>query len=133
VQLHGAREQFEQAGVRLVLIGQGTPREAANFRRRFKIELPLLADERRVSYKAIGAKKGSVAELVGPKMIIKGAIASARTGVVQGRTVGHPAQLGAAMVIRPGGEVAWSHLAKDASDNVSPERLLQALSATPSG
>jgi hypothetical protein len=130
VQLHRARERFESAGVSLVLIGQATPRHAAQFRRRFGIELPILADEQRVSYKTIGAKKGSISELVGPRMLAKGMLTSARHGVVQGRTIGHPAQLGGALMVAPGGEVVFSHLARDASDNVDPEELLRAAAAT---
>ena len=58
MQLHRARAQFEQAGASLVLIGQATPRQAAHFRRRQGIQLPVLADEERVSYEAAGAKIG---------------------------------------------------------------------------
>lgn len=127
MQLHRAREQFEAAGADLVLIGQATPRQAAHFRRRMEIELPVLADEQRVSYRAIGAKKGSLGELLGPRIVAKGLATSARTGVMQGRTVGSPNQLGGALVIRPGGEVAFKRLSKDASDNVSSEELLAAV------
>jgi peroxiredoxin len=127
VQLHRAREDFEAAGARLVLIGQATPRHAAHFRRRFGIELPVLADERRVSYKAVGAKVAGLRELLGPRVVAKGMIASARHGVIQGRTIGHPAQLGGAVVIRRDGQVAWSHLSKDASDNAPPEQVLAAV------
>jgi peroxiredoxin len=126
VQLHRAREQFEAAGVALVLIGQATPRHAAHFRRRMHLELPVLADERRASYKAIGAKKGNFAELFGPSSVTKGALATAKYGVVQGRTIGNPAQLGGAMVVAPGGKVVFSHLAKDAGDNVAVDELLAA-------
>ena len=49
------------------------------------------------------------------------------TGVVQGRTIGHAAQLGGVLVIRPGGTVAWSHMSEDASDNARPEEILAAL------
>lgn len=127
MQLHRARDQFEAAGVRLVLIGQATPRHAAHFRRRMGLEAPVLADEQRVSYKAIGARKGSIGELVGPRMLAKGAVTSARHGVVQGRTIGHPAQLGGALVITPSNEVVFEHLAQDAGDNVSVEELLAAV------
>ena len=122
-----ARNEFEAAGADLVLIGQLTPRHAAHFRRRQKIELPVLADEERQSYKAAGAKVGSLGELLGPKVVAKGALTTLRTRKVQGRTIGHPAQLGGAMVIAPGGEVVFSHMAKDASDNTEPKELLQAL------
>jgi peroxiredoxin len=127
VQLHRARDEFDQAGARLFLIGQLTPRHAAHFRRRQEIDLPVLADERRASYKAAGAKIATFGELLGPKVVAKGILTSARTGQRQGRTIGHPAQLGGAMVIAPDGRVVWSHMAKDASDNASPEEILEAV------
>lgn len=121
------RDEIEAAGAKLVLIGQLTPRHAAHFRRRQKIELPVLADEERVSYKAAGARIGNLAELVGPTVVAKGALTTLRTGKLQGRTLGHPAQLGGAMVIAPGDEVLFSRMARDASDNVALEELLAAL------
>jgi peroxiredoxin len=125
--LDRAREQFDAAGAKLVLIGQLTPRHAAHFRRRQKIELPVLADEHRASYKAVGAKVGSLPDLFGPKVVAKGALTTVRTRKLQGRTLGHPAQLGGAMVITPDGAIAWSHMAKDVSDNASPEEILGAV------
>lgn len=110
-----------------MLIGQATPRHAAHFRRRMGIELPVLADENRVSYKALGARTGSLGEVVGPSVVAKGIVASARHGVIQGRTIGNPMQLGGALVVAPGGQVRFQHLAKDSSDNVSPQQLLAAL------
>jgi len=127
--LDRAREEFEAAGAKLVLIGQATPRHATHFRRRQEIQLPILADERRKSYKAAGAKIATMGELLGPKMISKGISASRTLGVHQGRTIGHPAQLGGAMVITPGGVVAWSHMSDDASDNAEPEEILAAVRA----
>lgn len=122
-----ARQQFEAAGGRLVLIGQLSPRHAAHFRRRQGIELPVLADEGRASYKAAGAKMGTMGELLGPSVVAKGFLTTARTGRMQTRTVGHPAQLGGAMVIAPDGRVVWSHMAQDASDNARPEEILEAV------
>jgi peroxiredoxin len=125
--LDRAKEQFEAAGADVVLIGQLTPRHAAHFRRRQKIELPVLADEHRASYKAAGTKVGSIGDLLGPKVIAKGALTTLRTGKLQGRTIGHPAQLGGTVLIAPPGEIVYSHMAKDASDNASPEEILAAL------
>ena len=125
-----ARDEFEAAGATLVLIGQLTPRHAAHFRRRQHIDLPVLADEDRSTYRAAGAKVGSLAELVGPRVVAKGALTTLRTGKLQGRTIGHPAQLGGAMVIAPGGEIVWSRMARDASDNASPQEILAAVRLT---
>jgi peroxiredoxin len=124
--LDRAREQFEAAGANLVLIGQLTPRHAAHFRRTQKVSLPVLADEDRTTYKLAGAKIATVGELLGPKVAAKGLLTAFRTGKVQGRTLGHPAQLGGAMVINTAGEVTYSHMAQDASDNASPEEILAA-------
>jgi hypothetical protein len=128
VQLHRARSEFEAAGVPLVLIGQATPRHAAHFRRRQGIELPVLADERRESYRAAGAKIGTVGELLGPRSVGVGFARTVQSGgrIHQGRTIGHPAQLGGAMVIAPDGSVAWSHMSEDASDNASAAEILEA-------
>ncbi len=129
MQLHRAREQFAAAGVNLVLIGQLTPRHAAHFRRRQGIELTVLADERRASYKAAGGKVATLGELLGPKVVGRSLATTAKTGRVQSKTIGHPAQLGGAMLIALDGTVAWSHMAQDASDNASPEEILEAVRA----
>jgi hypothetical protein len=127
--LDRARDDFAAAGADLVLIGQMTPRHAAHFRRRQKIELPVLTDEDRRSYRAAGAKVGSVGDLLGPKVMAKGVLTSVRTRKLQSRTIGHPAQLGGAMVIAPGGEVLLKRMAEDASDNAEPKELLAVLHA----
>ena len=127
MQLYREREALEETGASLVLIGQATPRHAAHFRRRLEIDLPVLADEKRASYRAAGAKVATLSELLGPKVAAKGLVSSLRSRQAQGRTIGHPAQLGGTMIIRPDGSVAWSHMSEDASDNASPDEILAAL------
>ena len=129
MQLHRARGEFEQAGGRIVLIGQGTPRQAAHFRRRQGIQVPVLADEERVSYEAAGAKTAGTFELWHPKVVAKGALTGVREKTVQGRTIGDANQLGGAMVVATDGHVAWSHMSTDAGDNASPEEILAAVRA----
>jgi hypothetical protein len=124
--LDRARGEFKAAGVNLVLIGQGTPRQAAEFRRRQGIQLPVLADHDRVSYKAAGTKVGGVTDLFSPQTVAKGLLATARTRRTQTRTIGHPGQLGGVLVVAPDGRVAWSHMAEDASDNAPAEEILEA-------
>ena len=85
------------------------------------------ADESRETYKAVGAKIATFSELLGPKVVARGATASGKHGVRQGRTIGHPAQLGGAIVVRSDGSVAWSHMSQDASDIATPEEILAAL------
>src|SRR5205809_1107539 len=75
VQLHGDRDRFEAAGLRLVVIGQGTPAHALEFKARNHVDgLEMLVDESRASYDAAGAKVATVSELIGPRVAAKGAV-----------------------------------------------------------
>lgn len=125
--MDGARQDFKTADVNLVLIGQGTPRQAAEFRRRQGIQLPVLADHDRVSYKAAGTKVGGVTDLFSPQTVAKGLLATARTRRTQTRTIGNAAQLGGALVVLPDSSIPWSRMAEDASDNAPPEEILAAV------
>ena len=133
MQLHRDRSKFDAAGVRLAVIGQGTPKHAAHFRDSHEIDIPLYVDERRESYKAAGTKVATFTELLGPRVMAKGALASRRDGVIQGRTIGHPAQLGGLMIVKPGGEIAHVHLADDASDNPPNSEVLKAARSAAKG
>jgi AhpC/TSA antioxidant enzyme len=126
VQLHRDREEFEAAGVELAVIGQGSPKHARHFKEQHDLEVTLLVDPDRRTYDAAGAKMAGVTDLFGPRVALRGLKAVAGERVVQGRTIGHPAQLGGVLVIAPGGAVTWSHLARDAGDNPPNEAVLDA-------
>jgi hypothetical protein len=131
VQLHRARERF---GAPLVFIGMGSPRQAAAFHKRRKLEGALvLSDEDRASYRAAGTRRGSWAEVVGPASAAKGLLRAARSGQVQGRPVGDVRQLGGAMVIGRGGEVLFSRMAENAADNVAADEIVSALRSAGAG
>jgi peroxiredoxin len=130
VQLHRDRQKFERAGARLVVIGQGTPAHAAHFRDSHKLDIPIYVDEGRESYKAAGTKIATFDELLGPRVVAKGAATSARMGVVQGKTVGHAAQLGGVLVVLPGDDIVYAHLANDAGDNPPNSEVLAAVKAS---
>ena len=127
VQLHRAREEFEAAGAKLMLIGQATPRHAAHFRRKLGIDVPVLADEKRQTYKLAGFPRASVGQLLGPRSVLSGVKHGARSRVTQGRIIGDPAQLGGAMVIRPGGEVVFQQQSENAGDTIEAADLLEAV------
>ncbi|HEY5431537.1 MAG TPA: peroxiredoxin-like family protein [Solirubrobacteraceae bacterium] len=127
VALQRARPEFEQAGLTVTLIGMGTAQDAATFRRQLALDIAVLADGAGESYRAAGAKTGGVIDLVGPKVVLRAVPTLLKSRVGQGRTVGNPAQLGAAAVIAPGDEVLFAHAARDASDNAAPAALLGAV------
>jgi hypothetical protein len=127
VQLHRAREQFEQAGIGLVLIGQATPRQATAFRRKLKIDdIDVLADEERATYKIAGFKRANVAQLLGPKSVMSGLKHGRRSGVVQGRIIGDAAQLGGAVIVDTDGTVVFRQASENAGDTIEPADLLAA-------
>ena len=123
------------AGATLVFIGQATPRHAAHFQRRYAPDVPILADEERTSYKAMGLRRGTAAQLIGPKSVGVGIsrIVSSGGKMMQGRTIGDNAQLGGTFLILPGGEIAWSHPAQDASDNASAAEIIEAIGDATAG
>lgn len=129
MQLHRDSEQFAASGARLVVIGQGTPEQGASFLASQKVDLPLYVDNGRESYKVAGTKIGTFGELLGPQMVAKGAAAMAQLGIHQGMTVGHPAQLGGVLVIRPADEIVYAHLSEDVSDFPPNSEVLAAASA----
>jgi peroxiredoxin len=129
VQLNRERGRFEDAGASLVLIGQGTPRDAASFRRRLRIDLPVLADKDRVSYLAAGTKLATLGELIGPAVVANAVVAMARQHVVLGGNTADEAQLGGTVIVTPDGRVPWAHISEDASDMAPPTEILAALDA----
>jgi len=136
VQLHRAREEFESAGVRLAVVGIGTPEQAAEFRRAQSVDLPLLVDPDRRTYELAGTKVATLGEIAGPKVMaraLKRTIASRwRQGSIavhQGRIMGHAAQLGGVLIIAPDGSVRYSHLSEDSSDNAPVREVIAAARA----
>ena len=130
MQLHRDRDKFDAAGARLVVIGQGTPAHAQHFRDQFDLEgLEILVDPDREAYRRAGAKVATLGELIGPRSVVRGVRRSVSERMVQGAVKGHPAQLGGVLVVAPGGEVAWAHMADNAADNAPNEDVLAAVEA----
>ncbi|MBV9214368.1 MAG: AhpC/TSA family protein [Actinobacteria bacterium] len=127
MQLHRDREKFDAVGARLAVIGQGTPRHAEHFIDEYGLDgMTVLVDPERRTYKAAGTKIATVDELFAPQIVAKALKIAATERLVQGRTQGHPAQLGGVLVVAPGGAVTWSDLAEDASDNPPNDEVLEA-------
>ena len=130
MQLHRDRDKFDAAGARVVVIGQGTPAHAQHFRDQFDLDgLEILVDPDREAYRRAGAKVATIAELIGPRSVVRGVRRSVSERMVQGAIKGHPAQLGGVLVIAPGGKVAWGHMADNAADNPPNEDVLAAVRA----
>ncbi len=99
---------------------------AAHFRDEEKIPFRLLVDHDQDSYAALDLRNATAMQIYGPKQVMKSAFNVMKGhGVALARQDFH--QLGGAAVIAPGGAVVFVHRAKDSSDNVSADVLLDAL------
>jgi hypothetical protein len=135
MQLHRDREKFAAAGVRLAVVGQGTPAHARDFLESREVDgLELYVDTERATYKAAGTKMAGAEGLLSPKVGLKAARTVLRSRVVQAPSYygGHPAQLGGVMIVKPDGSVPYFHLADDAGDNPPNSEVLEAARAASS-
>ena len=127
MQLHRDREDFDASGAELVVIGQGTAKQANDFKEKYHVEeLRMLVDPERVTYKAVGTKKASLTDMYNPRTVARGFKSAMTNKIVQGTVQGSATQLGGVLVIAPGGEIVWSRLATDPSDNPPNAEVLEA-------
>ncbi len=110
----------------VVAIGLGRPDMAADFRNEFGIQFRLFVDPEKRSYKLLRMQRSGWSGVVGPAVWKRGA-----QSLLKGRGIAKPKQdpkqLGGAVVIDMEGDITFVHRAKDSSDNVSMDLLLDAL------
>jgi alkyl-hydroperoxide reductase/thiol specific antioxidant family protein len=126
VQLHRERDGIEARGADLVLVGNGAPHFARAFAEELGLSGPLYVDPSLSTYHALEMGRASVISLVSAR-VLRSAARALRGGFRQGLVRGDAWQLGGVLVVRPGGEVAYRHLAGDAGDNPPIADVLAAL------
>jgi hypothetical protein len=124
--------EFEQAGARLAVIGSGWPAMAKAFAEHvgFPASVAVLTDPGRHAYEAAGFRRSAVLTLLNPRAFVRFIRATLR-GFRQGRTAGDPWQQGGALVVRPGGKVAFRYVSWGPGDHASADTLLGALNSAP--
>jgi peroxiredoxin len=118
--------EFQRKNAEVVVIAMGFPAMAADFRDEYRIPFPVLVDQKRVSYKALGLARGGWMKLVGP-VVWKHLRSLLRFGVAAPKKGQDVHQLGGTVVVRRGGEVALVHRAEHAADNATVDQMLAAL------
>ena len=119
------RAAFTERGAQLVFVGNGDAHYAAAFARRLGVEEPVLIDESRVSYQALGLRRD-----VGGAANFRSVLAAARSlsrGHLQRSVQGDALQLGGVFVVDTTGAVCFAHASRFAGDHPSPEAVLAAL------
>ncbi len=120
-------KDFEAAGARLVIVGNGWPAMAKDFAEKAQLpaDVTLLTDPSLQSYAAAGLKRSALLTL-GPKGWLP-YLRTMKRGFRQGKTKGDPWQQGGALVVARGGEVLFRHVSTGPSDQANPDSLVAAL------
>ena len=124
MQLRRREDDFQQLGARVVLVGLGTPEDAAAFKDRFDIPFPIIADPEKVLYKAFHLKQATTTALLSPGMAVKGVSAMLR-GFGIGMPTGDVRQLPGVFIIDTDGVVRYRYFAEGPADHPEPDLLLE--------
>lgn len=119
-------EEFRRRGAEIVLITQGDERQTESFCRERDLPFPCLADPERKAYAAYGLGHGSLVQVLGPRVWVRG-IQAARKGYGMGKPVGDPWQMPGVFVIDRSGIIRFAYYSRDAADNPPNELLLRSL------
>ena len=125
VEMTAAIPDIEAQGASLAFIGNGSPRAAAWFKKKFVPSATVLTDPDLASYRVIGARSG-VFNTLGPRTWGAG-VRALRSGARQSSVRGHPFQQGGVLVMAPGDVVVYSYLSHRAGDHPSVADVLTAL------
>jgi hypothetical protein len=112
----------------IVFITTAEPEAAERFRSWIHSPHVFLSDPSAELFDAFGVARGEAGQLFSPTVIARGFVSLLR-GNINGLPAGDPMRLGGTFVLTPSGEVAWSHVAADASDNASLADIQAAISA----
>src|SRR5215472_7026901 len=96
------------------------------FREETKIDFPLLVDDKREAYKAIGLKHASLLHLLRSDNAIARKRAKS-AGHRQHKLGKDPLQLGGSFVFGPGDKDRFVHVSETFGDNASPTDILAAI------
>ena len=107
-----------------MVIGMGATETARRFKAEYSLPFTVLVDKKRESYRLLDLKRGSLADVMGPKVWAKGAMSLLKHG--QGLAKEDPLQLGGVAIIKDGKPVLI-HRSETSSDNAPIDTLLEAI------
>ena len=117
--------EIRRLGAELVVVGNGSSKQAARFRDELRLEFPLFTDPRLQTFRAAGLTKSLTATLT-PK-ILSNFRRSWDRGFRQKWVQGSPFQQGGTFIITPDGEVAFEYKSQAAGEHADPQEILGAL------
>jgi hypothetical protein len=123
--LRDALPEIRRRGAELVIVGNGRPEHAIDFRDSEHVESPLYVDPELRAYAAAGLKRGLRSSL-SPGVILRG-IRALREGKRQGAIIGDPWQQGGVFILRPRDRVEFAYVSEEAGDHPSSQAIMSAL------
>jgi len=122
------RQLESMAPGRVVFITTAEPDATLRFQRWIHSPHIFLSDPDAALFESFGVVRGQAGQLFSPKVVARGLVSLLR-GNINGLPAGDPMRLGGTFVLDAVGEVAWSHVAKDASDNATLTDIQSAIKA----
>jgi hypothetical protein len=123
--LRDALPEIRRRGAELIIVGNGRPEHAIDFRDSEHVESPLYVDPQLRAYADAGLKRG-LRSSFSPGVILRGVRALVE-GKRQGATMGDPWQQGGVFIIGPGNRVDFAYISEEAGDHPSAEAIFSAL------
>lgn len=117
--------RIHEAGGELIILGNGTPQQAAWFIEDFGVTTPVYTDPELKSHGMVGARRPLFPD---PRTMLRG-LEAMRKGFRQTRILGSATQLGGLFVITPANEMRYRYLSRFAGDHPDPEDAVRALEA----
>jgi hypothetical protein len=119
-------QQFRSKGAQIAVVGLGDVTYARFFREKTGIQFPLLIDDKREAYKAVGLKHASLLHLL--RRDNMQARKRAKAGGHKQHKLGKdPLQLGGSFVFAPGNKDLFVHVSETFGDNAAPADMLKAI------
>lgn len=123
--MHGRIEDIAATGLRLALIGTGTPEQGKDFAQAFAPAIDVLVDPELVGYRAAKLRRG-LFRSYNPGTALA-MLRAMRRGFRSGPVEGDALQLGGAFLISPEPRTLMAHISTTISDRAALDRLLEEL------
>ena len=113
--------EFERRGVEVAAVSPASPFNTRQLCDGHRIPFRCLADPDREAYRAFGLERGSIAQVMGPEVMLKTMRSLFRGNF--GLPAGDVFQLGGSFVIGKDAIITLAHAARDAADMVSMDTI----------
>ena len=118
-------ERFLRAGGQVALVGMGSVEQTAAFQQSQRLPFRCLADPEKIAYRAYGLRQGTLGQIAGPRMWLRGLKAALRGGV--GIPVGDVWQMPGTFIIDREGMIRFAHYSTSTVEWPSNNELIGVL------